>query len=217
VALIGSKWPLLLVTGKPVTPEQADDILLRSNGPYFTTNDRAWERQLAGILGIEMTTRTYGNGGGEYLDMSWQASAEWFKRIGGVELHYIGNRRIVSSWIGGPKGWCDWDGRIGCGNWNIGKWPSVPEVEEDLTAIAAAWPFLDMRVQLVEDEGDGSLCGEWRVLEGKSMETEPGPRITEADFDMAGAVAGILFGQGRERGVSPERLASAYARVMAGR
>jgi hypothetical protein len=39
MARIATKWPLLLVAGKPVTPEQADDILLRSCGGYFTGND----------------------------------------------------------------------------------------------------------------------------------------------------------------------------------
>lgn len=206
MALITTKWPLLLVTGKPVTPEQADDILIRSCGGYFHTNDRAWEQTVAAILGIET----------DACGLDWKSADAWYKSVGGIELHYLANGRIASSWIGGPKGWCDWDGTIGCGNWNIGKWPDVPEVEEDLTAIAAAWPFLEMRVQLVEDEGEGALCGEWLVSGGNAIETEPGPRIDEANLDVEGAVMG-LFSPGRERGVSPERLASAVARVKANR
>jgi hypothetical protein len=205
MARIATKWPLLLVAGKPVTPEQADDILLRSCGGYFTGNDPAWERQIAAILGIPFRTG--------YPRMDWQACAAWYKSIGGLDLHYLNNSRVYSAWIGGPRGWCDWDGRIGCGEWNIGKWPGVSEVEEDLAAVAATWPFLQMRVQLVDNEGEGDLCGEWAVTGGKAMEVEPGGLIVAPEFDTDAAVLGLVFGHGRERGVSPERLASAYARI----
>jgi hypothetical protein len=203
---INTKWPLLLVQGKPVTPEQADNILLRSTGAYWFTNDRAWAAQVAGILGLDFDRDAFGG-------ISHVSVTAWLKSVGAVDLDYLTNARIMSSWIGGPKGWCDWDGRIGCGNWNIGKWPAVEEIEEDLTAIAAAWPFLDMRVQLVDDEGDGTLCGEWRVWDGRMMETEPGPLIREPALDVEAAAMGLMLGYGRERGVSPERLASAYARL----
>jgi hypothetical protein len=89
----------------------------------------------------------------------------------------------------------------------------VSEVEEDLAAVAATWPFLQMRVQLVDNEGEGDLCGEWAVTGGKAMEVEPGGLIVAPEFDTDAAVLGLVFGHGRERGVSPERLASAYARI----
>jgi hypothetical protein len=208
MARITTKWPLLLVQGKPVTTGQADDILLRTCGAVFTGNDHAWELQIAGILGVGVRA------GAPCIDHD--SAAAWYKRIGGLDLHYLGNRRIYSAWVGGPKGWCDWDGQIGCGNYNIGKWPGVSGVESDLAAIAAAFPYLDMRVQLAEDEGDGSLCGEWRVWNGQMMETEPGGVIQAPPLDVTIAAAGLAFGApGRERGVSPERLARASARVLA--
>lgn len=205
MARITSKWPLLLATGKQVTPEQADDILLRTC-QWLGGNDREWETTVGLVLGIDQDR--YG--------LDWKSERAWRERIGSVDLHYFGNARIYSPYVGGPHGWCDWDGRIGCGNYNLGKWPAVAEVEEDLAVIAAAWPFLDMRVQLVEDEGDGTLCGEWRVAGGEAMETEPGPRIDQPELDMATSVAAIVFvGSGRERGVTRERLVAAYARVLA--
>jgi hypothetical protein len=205
MALIRTKWPLLLVTGKPVTEEQADDILLRTSAGYWHTNDRQWRADVSRILGVPLD---------DHGDFGWRDLAAWRKSIGALDLHHLSNGRIMSSWIGGPKGWCDWDGRIGCGNWNIGKWPEVAEIEEDLAAISAAWPFLDMRVQLIDDEGDGQLCGEWRVWDGQWTETEPGPRIDEPDLNVEAAAISLIFASsGRERGVSPDRLAAAWARV----
>jgi hypothetical protein len=206
MAQINSKWPLLLVTGKPVTEEQADDILLRSDSQWLQGNDRAWQEQVGAILGIEM---------GKWAGLDFASAEKWRAGINAVSLQYLGNARIMSSWIGGPNGWCDWDGRIGCGSWNIGKWPDVEGVEADLAAIAAAWPFLDMRVQLVDGEGEGDLCGEWRVWDGRMMETEPGPLISEPGLDHEAAAFALIYDPWRERGVTPERLASACARVRA--
>lgn len=205
MARICTKWPHLLVAGQPVTEAQADDILLRTMGGYWFTNDRGWRRQVAAILGVPLD---------KHDDFDWRAVKAWCDDVASPDLNHLGNDRVMSSWIGGPKGWCDWDGTIGCGNYNIGKWPAIEEVEEDLAAIAAAWPFLDMRIQLVDDEeGDGPLCGEWRVWDGQWMETEPGPRIDAPALDVEAAALSLAFGLGVERGVSPERLASAWARV----
>lgn len=55
----------------------------------------------------------------------------------------------MSCWIGGTHGWCDWDGTIFANSFNVGKWPTVEEVEKDWQAIAAAFPFLDLRSQLL--------------------------------------------------------------------
>lgn len=41
---IVTKWPRLLVVGDNVTPEQADQILIRTNSWYLFSNDKGWER-----------------------------------------------------------------------------------------------------------------------------------------------------------------------------
>lgn len=208
MAIITTKWPALAIVGKSVTSEQADDILLRTWGGYFYSNDDPWMQAVGAIMGIEHKG---------FRQFDYQSEAACYKRLGGIDLHYLGNERIMAARLGGPFGWCDWDGKIGCNSYNIGKWPSVDEVEEDLRAIAAAWPFLDFRMQLFDGEGEGPLCGEWRVWDGKAMETEPGDAIAQQGFDAPAAVDQLLFGSGRERGVSPERLRLAYQRVIASR
>jgi hypothetical protein len=208
-----TKWPRLIVVPErpePVAREQANEILLRTNGPYFSTNDRAWEKAVADVLGIEMTFKQAGTF--SYWDMSWKAASDWYESIGGLDLHYLKNSRIVSAWIGGPHGWLDWDGTIGCSTWNIGKWPSAGEVTEDWRAIAAAFPYLDLHAQLITDEGEGDVAGQWRVTDGRAAMVEPVDRFQPQDLDEAGIVFRFAF-EGGERGVSLERLREAVAQL----
>jgi len=128
-----------------------------------------------------------------------------------LNLSYLHNHQIVSSWIGGPHGWCTWDGAIGCAVYNIGKWPTVEAVTADWKTIAAAFPFLELRAQLINDEGEaGFPAVEWRVASGQvELDLEPRellrPTLSLDDMDI---VARVLF-PGAERGVSVERLTEA--------
>ena len=214
-----TKWPRLLVTGEPVTREQANQILIRTDDWYMTVNDRAWEdvvNQIAREYGMPKEPQR-GSNIAVWTD-HYQAVSAWRNALGILELDYLDNRRIASSWIGGPHGWCDWDGRIGCSNYNIGKWPSVEEVTEDWTAIAAAFPYLDLHAQLVTDEGEGEVAATWAVRDGKAALVEPVGRIAEIPADDVEAmVFGLLYTESRERGVSIERLREALAQVSADR
>lgn len=208
-----TEWPRLIVVPEkpePVTREQANEILLRTNGPYFATNDRAFEEAVAGVLGIEMTERTAGTF--TYLDMSYRAAGEWYKSVGGLDLHYLVNSRIASAWIGGPHGWLDWDGNVGCSTWNIGEWPSYGEVQEDWSAIAAAFPYLDLHAQLITDEGEGEVAAQWRVTGGQAALVEPAGEFKPQELSEADILLRVI-GRGGERGVSLERLMEAMAQL----
>jgi hypothetical protein len=200
-----TKWPRLLVVGEPVTHEQANDILVRTNLWMPCTNDRAWGHDIAVVLA------EHGGPVPSGLWGSWTGLREWNAHIRALDLHYLHNDRIASAWIGGPHGWCDWDGTIGCTSYNIGKWPTVEAVTDDWQAIAAAWPFLDLRAQLVPDEGEaGASSWEWLVNGGR-VETvaDPGALIaepTDPDFQ--------VWNPERERGVSLDRLREAVAQVV---
>ncbi|MEU0937655.1 hypothetical protein [Embleya sp. NPDC005971] len=193
-----TKWPLLLVDGNDVTPEQADEILIRTANPYYLrTNDREWDRQVGDVLGREVR----GHGLAELV-----AAIE---RMRTIPLEYLYNSRISSSWVGGPHGWCDWDGRIGCCTYNIGKWPSFEQVTDEWTLIAQAFPYLKLTAQLVADEGTGDLVAEWRVADGRVEVRNPQERIPgNALVDI-----GAFLRPGYERGVDIDRLRSALARV----
>lgn len=208
-----TKWPRLLVAGDPVTREQANEILIRTDDWRPAVNDQVWEsatKHLAAEYGMPIEPT---GGGIEALRASWAAMRAWRKRMGVLRLQHLGNARIASSWIGGPHGWCDWDGRIGCSTYNVGKWPTVEELTSDWEAIAAAFPYLKLHAQAVTAEGEGEVAATWAVRDGRAALVEPVDLVTPVqqldEFDMIGRI----FGSGGERGVTLERLREALAQV----
>jgi hypothetical protein len=194
------KWPRLLVVGESITPGQADEILIRTNEwDYLATNDVAWRKEVYNIAGIDspepdciVPDRK-----------SWKRFQKAYKVL---DLLYLYNSRIVSSWIGGPHGWCNWDGTIHTTNYNIGKWPFDVDVTDDWVKIAEAFPYLNLRAQLVGDEGEDSVPAmSWAIHDGRVFEVRSKELIatpTEPDLKKLGQHHG-------ERGVSAVRLTAA--------
>lgn len=210
IAYLG-KWPRLLVRGDPVTEQQANAIILRTTAlHYLHGNDRAWNRAVHEVLGLVPDDIGYPT------PESGRAVED---RLRILNLEYLTNDRIVSAYIGGPHGWCNWDGTIGCSDYNIGKWPEMEEVDAEWRKIAAAFPFLRLEAQLVTDEGDGEVAVAWRIEDGRVLlRPRPAPReyLRPVVDNTTGGFAAILAGMpGRERGVTRERLAVALAEVEA--
>jgi hypothetical protein len=181
------KWPALVVKGKPVTEDQAKEIIVRTDGFCFSCNDREWEKEINEII--------YGVRGSTFGDLEKSLKErhnidekDWsgyydvkdtytkkYSVLGG--LNYITNSRIASSWIGGPHGWCAWNGRIGCSNYNIGKWPSVESVYNEWVIIAEAFPFLELKCQLMDSEAgeneEPKPVVEYEIKNGKVKIYEP--------------------------------------------
>ena len=114
-----TKWPRLLVTGRRVSEDQANEILIRTDDWWLSTNDRQWEAEIkriaVDVAGMPVEPRRdqtgYGDEGMDLFREYYAAREAWRKSLGILELGYLSNSRIVSSWIGGPHGWCDWTGR----------------------------------------------------------------------------------------------------------
>lgn len=216
---IQTKWPRLIVVGQPVTEQQASEILVRTNEWWWlSSNDRDWNRQVQRIA-AEYGWPVEAEPGTEAAQNRSRAMRAWYERLGILSLSYCGNSRVMSSWIGGAHGWCDWSGRIGTTEYNIGKWPSDEEVTDEWREIAAAFPYLDLTAQCVDDEGEGQLCAQWRVRGGQ-VEYEPNPTEPVSALvepDISGWVAGLVFGGRSERGVTSDRLREALAQVAATR
>ncbi|MFE7928347.1 hypothetical protein ACFU6S_06335 [Streptomyces sp. NPDC057456] len=101
-----TKWPRLLVTGPAVTEEQANEILIRTANLWLLhSNDWEWTATVGEVLGIKPNSLGYGT------PESIRAASEALRCL---DLQWIYTSRIASSWIGGPHGWCNWDGSIGC-------------------------------------------------------------------------------------------------------
>lgn len=199
-----TKWPRLLVVGEPVSEAQADEIILRTTcWPYVRCNDPAWNIAVAYTVGLTPPK-----------DYPYGEEKRLAERTSNPGLNYLYNSRISSSWIGGPHGWCDWDGTIGCDTYNIGKWPDESTVGDEWARIAAAFPYLRLRAQLVADEGMGEPILEWEIGQGRVHRRDPDgllipPRdLSEQQILLALAIVG-------GRGVPLHRLADAMRRFEA--
>lgn len=204
------KWPGFVVVGKSVSKEQAAEIILRTDHCYFSTNDRAWDKTCKEILEYPRDEDDIG---------------KWRESIGNIPLEYLNNSWIGSAYIGGPHGWCDWDGNIGCHYGNVGKWPSVKDVKNDWKAIADAFPFLDLGCQLYNAEivynAEIGELGAQPIVHFKIQDGFVG--VYEPDGilkpDVYGAKSGseatawlalVTGAPGRERGCTEEQLKMAF-------
>jgi hypothetical protein len=154
----------------------------------------------------------------KYTTTVYRDIERFSKDIGALDLHYLHNSRIASSWVGGPHGWCDWSGAITSANYNIGKWPSVREVFDDWSAIAAAFPFLRLWSQLYSGETceDGTTpLVEFVIGEGKATVCRPTERgVSPVGADLSGFVLGRVGG---ERGCTAAMLDNALGVTRARR
>lgn len=205
------KWPALIVHGKPVTPDQAIEILFRTNDRWWSTNDREFINDLKAIFADDLDTRFDSH----FLNLKHGVYDE---KWGNLNLEYLANSRICSSWIGGTHGWCDWNGQIFSNNYNIGKWPQAEEVLAEWEAIAKAFPYLSLRSQLL----NGETCEENPValvefvVENGEVEwyqpTETMPVVD--DITTHDMVSAIFDGRKREH-ISIEHFEKLYNRFLA--
>lgn len=139
---IDIKWPALIVTGKSVTPDQARDIIFRTHSSEFYSHTDNFTDHVMDTFDVPKNDDNWGR----YIPI------ETRQNYGMLDLQYLNTSRITSCWFGGLSGWIDWDGTIGCADHNIGKWPSIDEVLDELITIATAFPYLEMQVQLLNHE-----------------------------------------------------------------
>ena len=216
------KWPALVVSGKPVTREQAMEIIIRTDGLSFCSNDRQFERQLNKIVYdvecsyIELNDKLKEIHGFENWNDTYNFQEEKVKEVGSLEnLSHLNNSQILSSWIGGLHGWCSWDGNIQTSNYNIGKWPSIKGVFNEWKIIANAFPFLDLKSQLFSHEA-GEENWETREL----VPINPVIEFTVKDGNVTMSIPEYplknpnlsldILSPGRERGCSIEQFEKAY-------
>jgi hypothetical protein len=212
------KWPGLVVQGKRVTEKQAAEILIRTSGLDFWSNDQELEAELRGIFGLASEMDMY-----EIEDKDdrlramrkhWDDVDALRERYGILSLKYLRNSQIVSTFIGGPHGWLNWSGDVFTNTYNIGKWPEVETVAEEWAAIAEAFPYLDLTCQLQSgetSEGGTVPVVEYVVKDGhvivQPITASLAPTVSTLDQNVVGLVASLNgYGRYRECGISPEAL-----------
>jgi hypothetical protein len=147
------KWPVLLVKGKKITPEQADRVILRTSWLHVVdSSNRKWNSEVKKVFSIRGKEKLWCT--------DWEEWDRISARVGSLDLNYLHNDRIRSSSVSGPDGWCGWDGRIGCSGISLtSKWPEVADIQAEWSAIAHAFPFLELTAQLARVEWDDSPGG----------------------------------------------------------
>lgn len=204
------KWPALTVLGTPVTQEQAAEIIIRTNDWGSSCNDPDWEMTVWQTAGFEIKKHSP-----NLIEIPWDSRHRTEKELRVLSLNYLCNYRIMSNWIGGTHGWCDWNGDIRSCNYNIGKWPTEQEVLDEWKAIAYHFPFLSLRAQLWSGEASGEgiypVC-EFVVRGGRASQVEPDGRVLRPEYLEINA--GVLS-LNREHGCDQETLEKAVSLVRA--
>lgn len=158
---ISVKWPQLIITGTPVTPEQAFEIIRRTD--TFLTNPEGGFGNRKTVM--TMLRRQLGFGARLDLQDEWSAKYPnefyWSSGhslnsiiagcLGAIVLQYQSNHWGATSYAGGPHGWITVDGQIGYRQ-NIGKHPGLDEVIVEWEDLTDAFPFLDMQFSLYNHE-----------------------------------------------------------------
>jgi hypothetical protein len=198
------KWPGFIVKGKSVTKEQAMQIILQTNPRYFSCNFKDVEQRFEEILGIPKFEKDNNN----WVEWSNKAQ-EAFDAIGHLDLQYLNNHRIVSAYVGGPHGWCDWEGEITASSYNIGKWPTVKEVLKEWRLIAKRYPFLELECQLLDDEicegCNGKPLVQFSIKGGRAKVVSTGDLLLPPVHTPLNMHSIIYGGRRREQGCSFER------------
>lgn len=168
------KWPQLIIRGKELTAEQAEDIIFKTDSFFTCTigNNHKWVKWARDELGLS-TLWPESNEGEEEWTKDWgtlyTTRQKFFDAIGFVNTEYISNSWLSSCFIFGPHGWCHPNGKISYSD-NIGKWPSVEEVYIEFETIAEKWPFLEMTARLMDREecefGGNEVVG-FEIANGK--------------------------------------------------
>lgn len=174
------KWPRLVAIGKRVSREQADDIIFRTTTWMPSTNDRNYEKHLLEITGFpkKIDYSVEQKEGREayvkHVNEVWDKQDKWRKAHMVVEdLQYLHTDRIASCWVGGPHGWINWNGNIACGNYNVGKRPEPKELLEDCQILARSFPFLEMDMLFLAEEGEGPEVLHFVISKGEVTSVKP--------------------------------------------
>ncbi len=195
---ISVKWPAARLVGPNVTKEQALDYIFRTDaamrGDCFC-NDYDFEKELAALL--------------DYPDWrQWEKREALIAKRGLLTLEHLGSAWVASAFIMGPGGPVHPNGEVRLAE-NFGKWPAVAEIENDLSIIAPAFPWLTFRLALWDYDSEGDAVAvypathAWALESGKWERIEPEAAIPQGQMphegDMMAAVNRIAFMPARSR------------------
>lgn len=148
------KWLQCVIDGEKISEEQAMEIIRRTDNFFINGsggNNHDFNKKVRFICKFP-EQELYKKEDGKYdFESYYKAVQEYEKKWNIIPLEYLSNDWVSSSYIYGPNGWCHPDGTIHYRE-NIGKWPNVEEVYEELARIAKEFPFLTFNCTLMSGE-----------------------------------------------------------------
>lgn len=147
-----SKWTGMICIGDKLTPEQALEIIIRTDR-YSFYNDYYRDVQL-----LNLVKKTYM----KCLPIEDQISdqtldIEKFNHMFGIlPLNYLNNHMLYHST--GLHGWMKKDGTVKTSSYNIGKRPNKKDLIEEVQLIINAFPFIkNIHFQFLNGEIDNPI------------------------------------------------------------
>lgn len=226
------RHPQMLVWGTPVTPEQAMEVIIRSD--LMTTdvsgihggNDESWNQVVRKTLGLQKL-HDYCLNFPQQDQSRFLYSAQLMlrKALKAPRCAYVSTDWLSTIFVHGAHGWCHPDGTVAYID-TIGKKPTPREVLLDWSELAAAFPFLDLTVTLMSEPytepvaspfmsirvklGKANLLNECVVPAQPPLVRDPSARDLQLSKMGSNAPDSELFAM--ERGVDEE-----YLKAMAKR
>lgn len=212
------KWPQMLISGSPVTPEQAKEIIFRTDAfltdayGYNGGNNIEFNEHYRNSSGLSMLD------GGDNYAKKFDFNNYVKEKVGFIELNYVPSDFASSCFVGGPDGFCSPDGEIKFSN-NVGKWPSAEVIYEDLVELAEAFPFLEMKCTLMDGESceentkpviSFDVCNGVVCVTDSHLEREDGPEL----FDTSRLLASLRGDLSGELGLPKEWYAEYITRLI---
>lgn len=146
--IILNKWVQLVINGDTISEEQALEIIRRTDSAFYgemSGNNHDFITEANKIL--KKPKMDYEN-----IEKYIQEEKLWKEKWKLVnDLNYLKNNWVSCSWIGGCHGWCHPDGTIGFCN-NIGKYPEVKEIYDELSILGKEFPFLNLICTITDRE-----------------------------------------------------------------
>lgn len=136
------------VTGKPVTEDQAKEIIRRTDSAFqhldIAGNNHEHRTRLTRLYNYPVLND-------DSYPKYFEERVKWFEAWGFIQTEYVHNDWIASAFIMGPHGWCHPNGQIGFVD-NVGKWPTIEHIQREWGIIAKAFSFLDVGATLYSGE-----------------------------------------------------------------
>jgi hypothetical protein len=210
------KWAGFMVWGESVTKEQAEEIILRTTRLDLSSNSPQTEKMLYDVMGISYTTQEKGRR--PWADYESVRATQ--DRIDSLvdRLEYLSNSNILSAYVGGPGGWVDWEGNVGCKDRNIGKRACCHDAYREWSLIAEAFPYLDLTCHLYNGEHSewrAKPVIEYRIKDGKVTVRNAPERVNPDVRSRAGNILSIALvpAHVRELGIPIQEFKRVWERV----